>query len=164
MDVRELPLFTGRIAAGLQARGAAAAANAMAVEFHRELVNVTLRKSSHPAGTPTPAAPGSPPALVSGTLRRSARVVPAVASGPRAVASVRVAAIYARIQEKGGTVVAKRAKVLANKRTGQVFGPRVKLPARPYMQPTRDLLLATRRLQARAAEAVAAVVREAAGG
>lgn len=164
MDVQELPLFTGRIAAGLQARGAAAAANAMALEFHRELVNVTLRKSSHPAGTPTPAAAGQPPALVTGTLRRSARAVPAVALGPRAVASVRVSVIYARIQEKGGTVKVVRKRVLANKRTGQFFGKQVTLPARPYMKPTRDLLIVSGRLRARAAEAVAAVAREASGG
>lgn len=30
-----------------------------------------LGQSSHPYGTPTPATPGGPPALVSGTLRRS---------------------------------------------------------------------------------------------
>lgn len=161
MDVRELPLYLGRVADGLQAGGARAAATAMALEFHRELVGVTLRKSSHQAGTPTPAAPGSPPALVTGTLRRSAQVEPAVSAGPRAVASVRVSVIYARIQEKGGTVTVKRAKVLANKRTGQVFGKSVRLPARPYMKPTLALLLATRRLQQRGAEAVDAVAREA---
>lgn len=161
MDVHELPLYLGRIRAGLEARAAAAAANAMAVEFHRELTGVTLRKSSHQAGTPTPAAPGQPPALVTGTLRRSAQIVPARPSGPRAVAVVRVGVVYARIQELGGDVDAKRAKVLANKRTGQVFGKHVHLKARPYMKPTRDLLIATRRLQQRAAEAVAAVAREA---
>ena len=163
MDARDLPLFLGRIEKGLQAKGAAAAANAMALEFHRELVGVTLKKSSHKAGTPTPAAPGSPPALVSGTLRRSAQVVPAVAVGPRAAASVRVSVIYARIQEKGGVVKAVRAKVLANKRTGQVFGPIARIPARPYMRPTLTALRLSGRLQARAAEAVAAVARGAAG-
>lgn len=164
MDVRELPLFLGRIEQGLQARGAAAAANAMALEFQRELVDVTLRASSHKAGTPTPAAPGQPPALVSGTLRRSVRTTPAVAAGPRAVASVRVSVIYARIQEKGGVVKVVRARVLANKRTGQVFGKQARIPARPYMRPTLAALRLSGRLQRRGAEAVAAVVREAAGG
>lgn len=164
MDVSEFPLWTGRLGAALAARGAAAAANAMAIEFHTELVDVTLRRSTHTAGTPTPAAAGDPPALVSGTLRRSAVIVPAATAGTRAVASCRVAAVYARIQEKGGTVTVKRAKVLYNKRTKQAFGKSVKLPARPYMEPTRDLLIATGRFRARASQAVYLVVREAAGG
>lgn len=160
MQAGEFPLWAGRVADALAAKGAAAAANAMATEFHGELTDVTLRKSSHAAGTKTPSQPGSPPALVSGTLRRSASVVPALPAGTRAVASCRVAAVYARIQEKGGDVSVKRAKVLANKRTGQVFGKHVHLPARPYMKPTRDLLLASGRLKARGSQAIAAVIRE----
>ncbi len=163
MQVTELPLYVGRIADALAARAAAAAANAMAAEFHAELTDVTLRKSSHAAGTPTPSRPGEPPALVTGTLRRSAQVVPAVAAGTRAVSAVRVGAVYARIQSKGGTVTVKRARVLANKRTGQVFGKSVTLPARPFMEPTLAVLLASGRLRAKANAAVAAVVTEAAG-
>ncbi len=164
MQVSELPLWSGRIGAALSARGATAAANAMAQEFHTELVDVTLRKSSHKAGTPTPAAAGDPPALVSGTLRRSVRIVPAIAMGSRAIATVGVGVVYARIQEKGGTVTVKRAKVLYNKRTRQAFGLSVTLPKRPYMEPTRDLLVVTGRFRARAKMAVFAVVKEAAGG
>ena len=164
MTPGEFPIWSGRIADGLQARAAAAAANAMAIEFQRELVGVTLRKSSHKAGTDTPSKPGEPPALVTGTMRRSARIIPAVSAGPRAVAAVRVGVIYARIQEKGGVVVVKRARILANKRTGQFFGPRVTIPRRPYMQPTRDLLLASGRFRARANQAIAAIAREAASG
>lgn len=164
MNVSKLPLYLGRIGDGLEAKAAAAAANAMALEFHRELVNVTLRKSSHAEGAPTPSAPGQPPALVTGTLRRSARPVPAVASGPRAVASVRVSVIYARIQSKGGVIRVVRKKVLANKRTGQFFGKSVRLPARPFMEPTLAAVRDSGRLQARAKQAVQAVIREAAGG
>lgn len=164
MQVSEFPLWSGRIGDALAARGATAAVNAMATEFHTELVDVTLRKSSHPAGTQTPAAAGDPPALVSGTLRRSAVIVPAATAGTRAVASCRVAAVYARIQELGGDISVKRAKVLYDKRTKRAFGKSVRLPARPYMEPTRDLLIATGRFRARAKSAVYAVVREAAGG
>jgi hypothetical protein len=163
VQAAEFPLYLGRIADAIAARGAAAAANAMAAEFHAELTRVTLRKSSHAAGTPTPARPGDPPAMVSGALARSAEVVPALASGTRAVSACRVTAVYARIQAKGGTVTVKRARVLMNRSTGQVFGRSVKLPPRPYMEPTRDLLLATGRLRARGNSALAAVIRGAAG-
>lgn len=166
MRVSELPIRIDGIAGALQSLAAAAAANAMATEFHAELVDVTLRKSSHPSGTVTPSRPGEPPALVTGTLRRSAQVVPAVAAGSRAVASVRVGVVYARIQEKGGTVTAKRTKYLRFQYpSGKWHSVKsAKIPARPYMRPTRDLLLATGRLQARAAQAIAGIAREAAGG
>lgn len=160
MDVSKFPLWTGRIADALASRGAEAAANAMAVEFHTQLTDVTLRLTTHPYGQKTYSTPGTPPALVTGTLRRSARIIPAIAMGPRAVAAVRVGAVYARIQERGGDITVKRARVLYNKRTKQAFGTHVHLPARPYMKPTRDLLLAEQRLQRRAAQAVAAVARE----
>jgi hypothetical protein len=162
MQAGELPVYVGRIADALQGRAARAAANAMAVEFHRELTDVTLRKSSHAIGTQTPSQPGQPPALMSGTLRRSARAIPAVASGSRATAEVRVGTVYARIQEKGGTVTVKRAKVLGNPKVG-FFGQSVTLPKRPYIKPTRDLLLTTRRFQKVATDAITAVVEEAAG-
>jgi hypothetical protein len=136
----------------------------MAAEFHTQLVDVTLALTTHEAGQKTLSTPGTPPALVTGTLRRSAVIVPAVPAGTRAVSSCRVTAVYARIQEKGGTVSVQRKKVLANKRTGQVFGKSVKLPARPYMKPTRDLLVASGRLRARAKQVLALTVREAASG
>lgn len=162
MLVSEFPLYVGRIADALAVNAAAAAANAMAEEFRTELAGVTLRRSSHAAGTPTPSRPGDPPAMVTGKLARSAQVVPAVPMGTRAVSACRVTAVYARIQSKGGTVTVKRARVLANRSTGQVFGKRVTLPARPYMEPTRDLLLITGRLRAKGNQAVALIVREAA--
>ncbi len=161
MNVSEFPLRISGIADALQARAAAAAANAMATEFHTELVDVTLRKSSHSRDTATTAAPGQPPALVTGTLRRSAQIVPAVPSGTRAVSAVRVSTVYARIQEQGGVIRAKRAPYLRwHDQWGWHQVKSVKLPARPYMKPTRDLLIATGRLQARAAQAIAAVARE----
>lgn len=161
MLVAEFPLRMQKIADALQAKAAAAAANAMAAEFHTELTDVTLRKSTHPAGDVTSSRPGEPPALVSGTLRRSARVVPAASSGTRAVSSVRVSAVYARIQEKGGKVTASKKPYLKFRYGGSWHSVKsVKLPARPYMAPTLALLLAAHRLQARASAAVAAVARE----
>lgn len=61
-------IFT-RLAARSVATGAAAMTSlALAVEVRAKQ---NLGRASHPYGTPTPAAPGGPPALVSGTLRRS---------------------------------------------------------------------------------------------
>lgn len=166
MDVSQFPTFTSRIADALQAQAAKAAADAMAIEFHAALVDVTLRTSTHRRSTVTPSKPGQPPALVTGTLRRSARIVPATSAGSRAVGAVTVSAVYARIQELGGDIEAKRAPFLRFQYPSGKWHTvkKVHLPARPYMKPTRDLLLATGRLQARAAQAIAAVTREAAGG
>jgi len=162
VQVTELPLRLGRIADSLASKAAAAAANAMATEFHAELVNVTLRKSTHPAGQVTSSKPGDPPALVSGTLRRSARIVPAAASGTRAVSRVRVTAVYARIQDQGGVISAKQKPFLRFQYpNGSWHRVRsVRLPKRPYMTPTLAVLLASKRLQGRASAAVAAVARE----
>lgn len=97
-------------------RATAAAAHHM--ERH---VKLQLSRSSHRRGTPTPSAPGQPPSLVSGTLRRSTRT-----SGPRRYgragweATVGPTAVYGEIQEKGG-------------RAGR--GLRSELPARPYVGP-----------------------------
>ena len=68
---------------------------------------------SHKKGTPTTSAPGSPPDVVSGTLRRSIISDVPVMEGFAAVGRVYPTAIYSRIQELGGRG----------------------LPPRPYMQP-----------------------------
>lgn len=163
MQVSEFPIWTGKLADAIAARGAKAAADAMALEFHTELTDVTLRVKTHGRGEVTPSQPGEPPALVTGTLRRAARVVPALEGQTRAVASCRVAAVYARIQEKGGVINAKRAPFLRFQYpAGQWHSVKsVTLPARPYMAPTLALLLVTGRLKARAATAVYAVMQEA---
>lgn len=83
-----------------------------------------LGLKSHKAGTDTPSAPGEPPALVTGTLRRSIQV-----EGPRPlgmggwVVRVGPTVIYGRIQELGGM-------------TGR--GHAARLPARPFMKPAFD--------------------------
>ena len=78
-----------------------------------------LRQTTHKRGTPTPSRPGEPPSLVSGQLRRSVKIVPAERRGPTAwVSKVGPTAVYARIQELGGTA-----------------GNGATLPARPYLEP-----------------------------
>lgn len=80
-----------------------------------------LGLTSHRKGTPTPSSPGEPPALVTGTLRRSIHV-----EGPIRVgvgtwqAGIGPTVVYGRIQELGGSC-------------GK--GHAARLPARPFMNP-----------------------------
>ena len=84
-----------------------------------------LRTTTHKRGTPTPSRPGEPPSLVSGQLRRSVKIVPAVPQGPTAwKAQVGPTAVYARIQELGGTT-----------------GNGSTLPPRPYLDPAVQELI-----------------------
>lgn len=85
---------------------------------------------AHSAGQPTTSAPGSPPDVVTGTLRRSIQ-----RSAPELVArgwqgTVFPSVVYARIQELGG----------ATGRGGSTI-----LPARPYMEPANDEIRAQAR-------------------
>lgn len=101
---------------------AAAAANAMAALMTAETMK-TLGTSSHAKGTPTPSSPGDPPSLISGDLRRSVMLIPAVPVTGTAtwMAEVYPSIVYARIQELGG-------------QAGR--GHHTTLPPRPYMAPT----------------------------
>ena len=86
-----------------------------------------LSLGSHPRGTPTGSAPGSPPWLISGRLSRSITVVKATAaSGGKwsgKVGPTRV--VYARIQEVGGWAGRHHRSFL---------------PPRPYMKPAVRLV------------------------
>ena len=83
-----------------------------------------LGETSHERGTPTPSAPGDPPSLITGNLRRSITV-----NGPNATqvggfpgwrAEIGPTAVYGRVQELGG------------------WAGHANLPPRPYMQPAYD--------------------------
>lgn len=102
------------------------AATAMGQQFQRDVV-----RSMH---GPAPSPPGTPPARRSGTLARSVRPTKVRMSGFRATVSVAPHTVYARIQQKGGTIRVKRAKVLTDGKT--FFGTQVTLLARPYMDVT----------------------------
>lgn len=130
VDLR-ITMDTGGTIASIEAMLAAlpavteAATVAVALIAEREIKD-QLRRSSHPKGTPTPSAPGTPPALITGNLFRSISTV-----GPASIAGyvsmqVGPTMIYSRIQELGGT-------------TGR--GHRSKLPARPYVQPSVELTI-----------------------
>lgn len=83
-----------------------------------------LATTTHKRGTPTPSRPGEPPSLISGQLRRSVTIVPAVPQGATAwVSKVGPTAVQSRVQELGGS-------------TGRAV-----LPARPYLEPSvRELI------------------------
>ena len=106
--------------AGLNALGAKADLAAMAgAKAGAAVAEASIKRQlsvySHRRGTPTPSPPDAPPAVISGTLRRSVMVETRpgyVAVGPSVV--------YARIQELGGA-------------TGRHH--RTTLPPRPYVQP-----------------------------
>ena len=106
---------------------------------------LTLTKRTHTAGTPTPSAPGQPPALVSGALRRSVIRAPARAIGPGNAAQLMAChVIYGAVHEFGPVTIRSKGNYpLRNKNTGQVFGPRVVIPRRPWMKPSMEALVAS---------------------
>ncbi|MFJ2630828.1 hypothetical protein ACIO6U_02540 [Streptomyces sp. NPDC087422] len=92
-------------------------------------IKKTLTARSHRKGTPTPSGPGEPPALVTGTLRRSVTVKgPLPAGRGRWEAQIGPTAVYGRIQGLGGV-------------TGR--GGTTTLPARPYVRPTFERAVAS---------------------
>lgn len=155
MTPAELPAFLQALAAKATF-AAVPAVNAMALAYQRRLVTVTLIEHTHPPGTKTNAPPGDPPALVTGTLRRS--VVPELAKGggPVATASVAPHTVYARIQEYGGHIYPVRKKYLRWFEDGTYhFAKHVYLPPRPYMRPTTVAMVADGSLHREAAAAFA---------
>lgn len=98
-------------------RATADAALRAGYEVQREAQRL-LALSSHPPGTPTPSAPGQPPSLVTGALRRSITVEPPVQHADGWSIDVGPRIVYGRIQELGGQA-----------------GNGATLPPRPYMAP-----------------------------
>lgn len=91
-----------------------------------------LSIGSHARGEPTTSAPGTPPDLVTGQLRRSIRVQGPTKTGPGTWESkTGPTAVYGRIQELGGV-------------TGR--GGATTLPARPYLEPAVKALIDSGRL------------------
>lgn len=101
----EVAVRLGKIAE-LAERGGPRAAEAMGRTLVREVTRNELVRYTHPAGTKTNSPPGQPPAIITGTLRRSVKQEPI--SGGRRVSQFRWettvggTAVYARIQELGG--------------------------------------------------------------
>lgn len=90
-----------------------------------------LMQKEHAKGTPTPSAPGEPPAMISGGLKASVRIDPPRVLGPGLVEGrVGPTKPYSRIQELGGTA-----------------GHGAQLPARPYLKPALALSLVQLQLE-----------------
>jgi hypothetical protein len=112
-----------RLADRADNEGGRAAANAGA-EALRDVMQRKLGQRSHGRGTPTPSAPGTPPARISGALQGSVTASPATGgggvwrahSGPHGV-------VYAAIQNAGGVAGRNHAS---------------HLPPRPYQATGAD--------------------------
>lgn len=108
---------------------------------------LTLTKRTHKEGTRTPSAPGQPPALVSGKLRRSVHRSPARVMGAGMAAQVMgqigPADVYGPVHEFGPvTITAKNFPQLGNPEVG-FFGPQVEIPRRPWMKPSMEAYVAS---------------------
>jgi phage gpG-like protein len=119
--VGEVSAALRRMKAGAPA-GVKAAAGAMGLVMETA-AKLELSRVSHSRGTPTPSPPGSPPALISGALRRSVMTIPGPVSGYRASVTVGGTIVYARIQELGGRAGRNHASLL---------------PPRPYLRPAAE--------------------------
>lgn len=120
----ELPDFGASAAAIIEKAVALEAATkaGLGLVAHRAeaAVKQELARKGHDRGTPTPSAPGEPPARVSGDLLRHIKVQSPTGAAGTYTAAVGPTMVYGRIQELGG--VAGR-------------GHHITLPARPYMAP-----------------------------
>lgn len=122
----------------LVARAAPAEANAMGQRFQTR-VKLTLSEVAHPAGIFWKAPPGRPPAYASGVLRESIVLVSAYGSSVSASSSVYALAIYAALQEYGGSTWPNRSRYMhwVNS-AGPWWKKRVTVPEHPYMRPSLE--------------------------
>jgi hypothetical protein len=115
----------------------------MALAYQKRVQNVTLREFHNAVDMPSPSPPGSPPAYVTGTLDRSVTTQPGNLGGPVATAFVAPHTIYARAQELGAFITPKHFRYLRFPYGGTIhFRKSVTLPARPYMRPTTEAMVA----------------------
>jgi phage gpG-like protein len=121
---------------GAVENAAAPSATAMAENFRKGVVEVTLRQISHAPGLYWEAPAGQPPAYVTGNLARSVRTTPASGT-PRASAFVAAYAKYAALQAFGGETRPTQGKYMHWRNSGgSWFKERVYVPAHPYFPPT----------------------------
>jgi len=117
-------------------------------------IRAELDRSSHVEGTRTTSTPPSPPARVSGHLGDDVIATPAVTGEGYAMTEVGSTAPYARIQEFGGTIhPIKATRLFWIGMGGMHFGSSVTLPARPYLKPAIETIVASGELGQAAADA-----------
>ena len=168
MDAEALPGYLRAIKARAEA-AAVPVAGAMGKAYEAHLKDITLIESgTHPPVTLTPAAPGRPPAMITGRLRDSV-IMLGPASGGEGIgfSSVMPTVIYACVQELGGVHESAPGRymwlwvrylghrgVLAR---GWNVG-RVTIPPRPYMRTATAETVASGELHRAARETFDAVV------
>ena len=131
------------------AKAAPACAMAMG-ETHRDYMQrVTLSRYQSVPVSQTPSPPGAPPASMTGTLRRSVTCVRGPGGGMFASAYTGPHTIYAVTQEWGEVHTGNPRMWLWLKYIGPYevkkrgwVKERVFIPARPYVRPSRDAVLA----------------------
>lgn len=120
-----------------QMRRATAMATAKALHLIERRTKQKLSVRSHQPRTPTPAGPGDPPALITGNLRRSITVMGPEPIGPNAWrGQVGPTAVYGRIQELGGEIHSVHTSMVMM----GVTGSGIRIPARPYLEPSYEEL------------------------
>ena len=131
------------------AKAAPDAAMAMGKVHQGQLQNVTLARYQSVPVSQTPSPPGSPPASMTGNLRRSVTCVRGAGGGMHASSLVGPHTIYAVTQEWGEVHTGNPRMWLWLKYIGPYevkkrgwVKERVKIPARPFVRPSRDAVLA----------------------
>jgi phage gpG-like protein len=136
MNIDELPAMFR----GIQAKAATSAPDVVwdMAKKYQGFVERELTRRFHPLGSWTNSIRGEPPAWITGELARSVWTTRGVTTGTYATASVAPHTVYARIQELGGTIRARRVRYL---HWGTTFVKHVDIPERPYMHPAiRDAI------------------------
>lgn len=147
-----------------KARAAAVpACNAMTDTYKDHLVNVTLTESgTHGPVSPTPSAPGEPPAVMTrglnGSLRESVYRTPAVGGDGVASAMVSPDTIYAVTQEYGGIHHGDPMWLWSGYIGHKIDKYAVDIPPRPYMSTAVRETIANGALARSAVTAFMAVV------
>lgn len=165
MTPAELPAYLQAI----RDRAAAAmvpVADAMGDSYKEHLTGFTLHESgAHPPVTQTPAAPGRPPAFMTGGLAASVVKSPAAGGPGYGECTVVPLAVYAGTQEYGGVHAGKPFMALWIRYIGYAEVKRrkwlrrtVSIPARPFMSVAVAETVANGDLQRAAMEAFEAVV------
>lgn len=140
MTPQELPGYLRAVRARIEA-AAVPVCDAIGETYKEHLVGFTLHESgSHPPVTQTPAAPGRPPAFMTGGLADSVTKTAATGGGGVAECSVAPHVIYAATQEYGGDHHGNPLMWLWVRYVGPAEVKRrrwdkeiVHIPARPYM-------------------------------
>ena len=137
------------------AKAAPDCAMAMGKVHQDYMQRVTLSRFQSVPVSQTPSPPGAPPASMTGTLRRSVTCTRGPGGGTRATSLVGPHTIYAATQEWGDEdrhgnprmwLWLKYIGPYEVKRRGWVK-ERVKIPARPFVRPSRDAVIANGSVQ-----------------